>query len=155
AEILAIERGFVLRTAEDKPIEHFGYVDGRSNPRILKDEIEREEKRAWDPSAPLAQLLASDPFNSAPDTFGSFFVFRKLEQNVRGFNQGVRELAARLQMDGALAGAMVVGRFKDGTPVTLAQQSGLTDVNDFNYRDDREARKCPFHAHIRKANQRG
>ncbi len=155
AEILAIEWGYVLRTPEGKPIEHFGYVDGRSNPRFLKDELEREEKQVWDPSAPLAQVLAPDPFNSAPDAFGSFFVFRKLEQNVRGFNLGVRELTARLQVDETLAGAMVVGRFKDGTPLTLEPQAGLGDENDFNYRNDRDAFKCPFHAHIRKANQRG
>jgi Dyp-type peroxidase family len=155
ADILAIEWGFVLRTAEGKAIEHFGYIDGRSNPRILKDELESEEKQFWDPSAPLAQALALDPFNSAPDSFGSFFVFRKLEQNVRGFNLGVRELAARLQIDETLAGAMVVGRFKDGTPLTLRPEPGMRDVNDFNYRKDRDALNCPFHAHIRKANQRG
>ncbi len=155
AEILATEPGHVLRNAEGEPIEHFGYVDGRSNPRVLKDELDREEKKVWDPSAPLGQAIANDPFNTSPDTFGSFLVFRKLEQNVRGFNLGIRELAARLGISEELAGAMVVGRFKDGTPLTLAPEDGLKDVNDFNYRADRDALKCPFHAHIRKANQRG
>ncbi|MGH9937296.1 MAG: Dyp-type peroxidase, partial [Blastocatellia bacterium] len=155
AQILATEQGNVIRDAKERPVEQFGYVDGRSNPRILKDELDREQKEVWDPSIPLGQVIANDAFNSAPDTFGSFMVFRKLEQNVRGFNLGVRELAERLGVDVALAGAMVVGRFKDGTPLTLAPQAGLEDVNDFNYRDDRDAAKCPFHAHIRKANQRG
>lgn len=155
ADIPATELGAPLRTPEGKALEHFGYVDGRSNPRFLKEDLDREEKQVWDPSAPIGQLLAADPFNTSPDAFGSFFVFRKLEQNVRGFNLGIRELAARLQVDEALAGAMVVGRFKDGTPLTLASQPGLSDVNDFNYRGDRDALKCPFHAHIRKANQRG
>ncbi|MCI0389028.1 MAG: Dyp-type peroxidase [Acidobacteria bacterium] len=155
AQILATEPGNVIRDAKQRPLEQFGYVDGRSNPRILKDELDREEKEFWDPSIPLGQIIANDPFNTAPDTFGSFLVFRKLEQNVRGFNLGVRELAERLGVNEALAGAMVVGRFKDGTPLTLAPQAGLQDVNDFNYRNDREALKCPFHAHIRKANQRG
>lgn len=155
AEILATEQGALLRTPEGKTLEHFGYIDGRSNPRFLKEDLEHEEKQVWNPSAPIGQLLAADPFNTSPDAFGSFFVFRKLEQNVRGFNLGIRELAARLQVDEALAGAMVVGRFKDGTPLTLAPQPGLSDVNDFNYRGDRDALKCPFHAHIRKANQRG
>lgn len=155
AQVLATEPGYVLRNAEGDPLEHFGYLDGRSQPRVLKDELDREEKQIWDPSFPLGQLIANDPFNTAPDTFGSYLVFRKLEQNVRGFNLGVRELAARLDIDEALAGAMIVGRFKDGTPLTLVPEDGMGDVNDFNYRQDRDALKCPFHAHIRKANQRG
>jgi len=155
AQILSTEHGKVLRNAQGKAIEQFGYVDGRSNPRVLKDELDREQKEFWDPSAPLGQLVANDAFNSAPDSFGSYVVFRKLEQNVRGFNLGVRELAERLGIDVALAGAMVVGRFKDGTPVTLKPHPGMEDVNDFNYREDQDALKCPFHAHIRKANQRG
>ncbi|MCI0336779.1 MAG: Dyp-type peroxidase [Acidobacteria bacterium] len=155
AQILAIERGYVLRNSEKEPIEHFGYVDGLSNPRFLKGDLELEERQTWDPSAPLGQVLAPDPFNTAPDAFGSYFVFRKLEQNVHGFNLGIRELSARLRVDEALAGAMVVGRFRDGTPLTLEPQAGLGAVNDFNYRNDKDALKCPFHAHIRKANQRG
>jgi Dyp-type peroxidase family len=154
AEIVAEERGQVLKRG-DKAIEHFGYVDGRSNPLFLKDELENEAKEAWDPSASLGLVLAPDPFNSAPDAFGSYFVFRKLEQNVRNFNQAVRDLAEQLQLDADLAGAMVVGRFKDGTPVTLKSEPGMGDVNDFNYKNDLDATRCPFHAHIRKANQRG
>jgi len=154
AEVLTIEEGHVLRR-DGKAIEHFGYVDGRSNPLFLKAELEAEEKGAWDPSAPLALALTSDPFNSAPDTFGSYFVFRKLEQKVRGFNQQVKNLATQLQLDGDLAGAMLVGRFRDGTPVTLQSHDGLGDVNNFNYKNDLDATKCPFHGHIRKANQRG
>jgi len=155
ATVLAVEHGHVLRDAAGKSIEHFGYIDGRSQPLFLKSDLEQEETSAWDPSAPLGQLLATDPFNSAPDAFGSYFVFRKLEQNVRNFNQAVRDLAAQLQLDVDLAGAMVVGRFKDGAPVTLASNSGSGDANNFNYKGDLDATKCPFHAHIRKANQRG
>jgi Dyp-type peroxidase family len=145
----------VIRDGKQRSLEHFGYIDGRSNPRIMKDELDGEKKEIWDPSIPLGQVIAKDPFNSAPDSFGSFLVFRKLEQNVRGFNLGIKELAARLGIEEALAGAMVVGRFKDGTPLTLAPEAGLEDVNDFNYRADQDGLKCPFHAHIRKANQRG
>jgi deferrochelatase/peroxidase EfeB len=31
----------------------------------------------------------------------------------------------------------------------------MGDVNDFKYKNDLDATRCPFHAHIRKANQRG
>ncbi len=156
ADVVTSEFGRALRDQNKNPIEHFGYVDGRSNPLFLQSDLDKEPGTAnWDPTAPLGQVLAPDPFNSSPDAFGSFFVFRKLEQNVLRFNQEVGKLALQLGIDPALAGAMVVGRFKDGTPVTLSPKDGSGQINDFNYRQDRESRQCPLHAHIRKANQRG
>ena len=54
-----------------------------------------------------------------------------------------------------LAGAMIVGRFEDGTPVTLSDTAeGLAPPNNFSYTGDAGTR-CPFHAHIRKVNPRG
>ncbi len=156
AEALTIERGLQQRRG-DTAVEHFGYVDGRSNPLFLKSDLKDEQTTKWDPSAPLGLALAADPLNSSPDAFGSYFVFRKLEQNVKNFNQAVKGLAKQLGVDvnEDLAGAMVVGRFRDGTPVTLQCNDGLGAVNDFNYKNDKKATKCPFHGHIRKANQRG
>jgi deferrochelatase/peroxidase EfeB len=56
-----------------------------------------------------------------------------------------------------LAGAMAVGRFEDGRPVTLSRTDGFRPAkeNNFTYANDAGAFKCPFHAHIRKANPRG
>lgn len=156
AEVLTIERGLQQRRG-GTAIEQFGYVDGRSNPLFLKSDFDNEPTNVWDPSAPLGLALAADPLNSSPDAFGSYFVFRKLEQNVKSFNQAVKGLAKQLgvNVNEDLAGAMVVGRFRDGTPVTLQPNDGLKAVNDFNYKNDKNATKCPFHGHIRKANQRG
>jgi deferrochelatase/peroxidase EfeB len=58
-----------------------------------------------------------------------------------------------------LAGSMVVGRFEDGTPTTLhseavERQSEKEMDNDFDYRNDTQGLKCPFHAHIRITNPR-
>lgn len=52
---------------------------------------------------------------------------------------------------------MAVGRFRDGTPVTLSQKDGmdLARANNFTYADDAQGLQCPFHAHIRKVNPRG
>lgn len=159
AEILTIERGTVLRNAKGEPIEPFGYVDARSQPLFLKDDLDAEKQAgidAWDPSAPLGLVLVDDPFTNEEDSFGSYLVFRKLRQDVAGFNAGVRALAAALATDEALAGALVVGRFKDGTPVTQRPWDGLGAVNNFEYlAHDRVGNRCPFHAHVRKANQRG
>jgi Dyp-type peroxidase family len=159
AEVLTVERGTVLRNPKGDPIEHFGYVDARSQPLFLKGDLDAEREGGvdvWDPSAPLGLVLIHDPFTNEEDSFGSFLVFRKLEQDVAGFTAGVQALAASLAVDEPLAGALVVGRFKDGTPVTQRPWDGLGPVNNFAYLpQDRLGNRCPFHAHIRKANQRG
>jgi len=159
ASILGVERGTVLRNAKGEPIEHFGYVDARSQPLFLKSDIDAEKAKGtdvWDPSAPLRTVLVPDPHATVDDSLGSYLVFRKLRQDVAGFNARIRELASQLTTNEPLAGALVVGRFKDGTPVTLQPNDGLGAANNFVYRPlDPAGNRCPFHAHIRKANQRG
>jgi len=159
ASVLTVEHGTVLRNARGEPIEHFGYIDARSQPLFLKGDLDREREQGvdvWDPSAPLGLVLVDDPFSSEEDSFGSYLVFRKLRQDVDGFNAGVRALASRLSIGEDLAGSLVVGRFKDGTPVTRQATDGLGATNNFEYLpEDRSGNRCPFHAHIRKANQRG
>ena len=58
-----------------------------------------------------------------------------------------------------MARAYVVGRFQDGTPVELHDHELGAETQDyvtnFNYADDMEGSRCPFHAHIRKTNPRG
>lgn len=176
AEVVAIEEGHVLRNeqaqAQDKdeprsegkgsgkgqPIEHFGYVDGRSQPIFFKGDIDKEEggMDRWDPTAPLSLVLVPDPFAKGKDCYGSYFVFRKLEQDVKAFNEAISALANHLDVHPDMAGAMAVGRFKDGTPVTLQRMEGLRDVNNFEYESaDNDGNRCPAHAHIRKVNPRG
>lgn len=160
ADVLTVERGTALRNDAGEAIEHFGFVDARSQPLFLKEDIEAEEQAEgtdrWDPSAPLRLVLLPDPLASEEESFGSYFVFRKLEEDVAGFNAGVRALAAELGVGEDLAGAYAVGRFKDGTPVTLQFADGLRALNNFAYLPhDPDGGRCPFHAHIRKANQRG
>jgi len=107
AEILTVERGTVLRNARGDPIEHFGYVDSRSQPLFLQADLDAEKAAgvdAWDPSAPLGLVLVDDPFTSEEDSFGSYLVFRKLQQDVANFNAGVKDLATRLAADEALTG---------------------------------------------------
>src|SRR5437899_11244009 len=152
AEILTVERGTVLRNARGDPVEPFGYVDSRSQPLFLQADLEAEKASgvdAWDPSAPLGLVLVDDPFTSEEDCFGSYLVFRKLQQDVENFNAGVKDLATRLGADEPLAGALVVGRFIDGSPVTLRPWDGLGAVNYFDYvTHDRVGNRCPHHVHI-------
>lgn len=160
------EQGTALLRGEEG-IEHFGYVDGRSQPLMLDEEVVRElnlqgEPFVWDPEfGPLDAALVRDPGGAGLDSYGSFLVLRKLEQDVAGFKAAEEKLADRLQlMTGEareLAGALVVGRFEDGTPVIHANRAGgATNVaNNFVYDGDPQAMRCPFQSHIRKTNPRG
>lgn len=166
-KVVARENGMGLRRQLDPSdpstvvhVEHFGYVDGRSQPVFLEEQLDAEKASGgvstWDPSAPLSLVLARDPLGKGDASYGSFLVFRKLEQNVRGWNRAVTSLAGELGVQQELAGAMAMGRFKDGTPVVEQGTSGRTDVhNNFDFAGDVDGRRCPFQAHIRKTNPRG
>lgn len=161
AEVLGIEEGNVLRR-QSEPVEHFGYFDGISQPLFTKQDVDANRERnpktdAWNPSARLSLVLVDDPLTHAPDAFGSYLVYRKLSQNVPRFVETVTKLAQSLGANADLAGAYTVGRFKDGTPVALAEHgaSALSKDNDFNYDKDSDGVRCPVHAHIRKVNPRG
>ena len=71
--------------------------------------------------------------------------------------------------DRARAGAMVVGRFRDGTPLAVTDRDGFIPAKANNFRydgldttlkprpgapEDLFAAKCPFQAHIRRVNPR-
>lgn len=164
AEICAIEYGHVLRNAQGKHVEHFGYVDGLSEPLFFERDMQRarqlgEQATLWSTASPDL-VLVPDPYgakeNGRPVDSGSFLVFRKLEQYVRAFKAREQELAQALgpRRDyGTNAGALAVGRFKDGTPLALFPTDGHP-TNSFSYDDDPEGAHCPLQAHIRKVNPR-
>jgi Dyp-type peroxidase family len=196
ARIVAVEIGQALRNEDGEGIEHFGYVDGRSQPLFLTSDFrhleadhrigprtrERVSDKAharesgridlWSPFAPLSLALIADPGVAQPDSFGSYYVFRKLEQDVMRFSMAEQQLADALNLEGvdrARAGAMIVGRFRDGTPLALSSTDGLIPAKANNFRydgldaayavapdapSDELGLKCPFQAHIRKVNPR-
>lgn len=174
-EILVVERGDALRNKENNEgIEHFGYVDGRSQPIYLTTDLEKEGAiDKWNPVEPLNIVLTADKL-AGNGNWGSYFVFRKLEQDVLSFKTREQKLADELGFttneERERAGALAVGRFEDGTPVVLSPTDGFIPLkeNNFNYDidDDRPdpqnpantipgGLKCPFQAHIRKTNPRG
>lgn len=162
--VLRQEVGIAYKNANGDGVEHFGYVDGRSQPLMLVEDIEREAQfstgiKQWDPTFPLGTALVSDPAGDS-SAFGSYFVFRKLEQNVKGFKEREDLLADALGFKGndrERAGALAVGRFEDGTPIVLQHGEGMQHPvsNNFGYDEDQAGRKCPFQSHIRKTNPRG
>jgi len=165
--VIGRDAGHALRrTPKGLGIEHFGYVDGRSQPLMLQEEVDAERDQhggidQWDPAfGPGELILVKDPNGGDEDAYGSYLVYRKLEQNVRGFKEQELALAGDLKLiglDKERAGAMVVGRFEDGTPLVTQKVDGGTPEagNNFNYDGDLDGLKCPFQAHIRKVNPRG
>jgi Dyp-type peroxidase family len=149
-KIIHIQKGTILRNEHGLGIEHFGYVDGVSQPIFMEtDDVGSE----WNDYADIKDMaLVNDVSDSK--SFGSYFVFRKLEQNVKGFKEAEENLGL-----GEIGGAYLVGRFEDGTPVAkYAEEKGIKSEqeldNNFNYKNDPKGSKCPFHSHIRVTNQR-
>jgi Dyp-type peroxidase family len=162
--VLGEETGIARRNSRHEGIEHFGYVDGRSQPLMLQQDVSHEENgdgtSQWDPRFGPDQVLVKCPGGATNDSFGSYFVFRKLEQKVQGFKIKEQELADAMGLvgeDRERAGALVVGRFEDGTPIVMHDEAkDFSPVpNNFNYANDPNALRCPFQGHIRKSNPRG
>ncbi|MBU1377402.1 MAG: Dyp-type peroxidase [Alphaproteobacteria bacterium] len=170
-QVVGVDAGHALRSdpsvnePKGRGIEHFGYVDGRSQPLMLSQDVAREQNESdgidvWDPRVgPGKSVLVRDPNGKSDDSYGSFLVYRKLEQNVAGFKHRENALADALSLvgeDRERAGAMVVGRFEDGTPLILESEAKDPNPtpNNFDYASDAPGDRCPIHAHIRKINPR-
>ena len=168
-----------VRPGKERGHEHFGFLDGISQPGIRG--LTRPSKPGYRPEEglPGQDLLwpgefvfgypgqdPNDPVKpgKAPDMAapwmknGSFMVFRRLEQKVPEFRKFVAERAARLGMDRELLAARMFGRWKSGAPLERAPLRDDPALgadpnrnNDFAYADDPFQRKCPYAAHIRKA----
>ncbi len=161
AKSLYVEMGKGIRNNEGNHIEHFGYVDGISQPHMLTDKIDdgRISIENWNPKGKLALALVEEPNDENQKSYGSYLVFRKLDQNVKAFRDAEDALAKKMQISIDYAGAQMVGRYRNGTPlipISPPQPTSAGKMNDFNFSSDRTTgSKCPFGSHIRKTNQRG
>lgn len=162
ARILQVQKGEILRSKDGFPIEHFGYVDGISQPEFLK---ESKEFKSWRYPSSLSLVLTRDIAIRDTSCFGSYLVFRKLEQNVEAFKKRENELGKLLfpsdedKSKRELAGAYVIGRFENSTPVVKHSEEGEigneNDIdNDFDYSTDNAGSRCPYFAHMRMMNPR-
>jgi len=150
-------------------LEHFGFVDGLSQPRIHGVTAGR---RAAELPAGEALLgyrdvdgdTAGAGLPTALARNGSYLVYRKLEQDVPAFRELTQELAGRLEGKVAngtdpeqLAAAKLMGRWRNGTPLTLSSNGQDANVprGHFGFQEqDAEGHGCPVGAHIRRANPR-
>ena len=96
---------------------------------------------------------------------GSYLVFRRLRQDVKGFHAFLEATATMLSaqnpafagISAAKVGAKFVGRWASGAPIVKAPDQdnpALENDVDFEFQaedDDPQGFKCPFAGHIRKA----
>jgi len=163
--------------------EHFGFADGFSQPAIegvSEDSAVGEgvrEKTGWRPLALGEFLLGHEDeesrtdrrarLPSAPDDplgrNGTYMVWRKLHQDVALFRSTLREASASYgDGDEAKLMAKVVGRWPNGSPVTLWPEAPPAQfdarspgANSFGYTDgDADGFGCPIGAHVRRSNPR-
>jgi Dyp-type peroxidase family len=182
--------------------EHFGFKDGISQPGVRGVDTPDDPIGNPDQGHPGQDLLWPGEFvlgyatqiptakegvdgpNPDPGTDsksgpswakdGSYLVFRRLGQDVQGFESEVRRLANQLGWSEDLTGAKLVGRYKSGAPIeqrkfqpgpytppstdpgrasdgnpALGNNNALN--NNFEFGDDSRGAICPVAAHIRKA----
>ncbi|MEN8174392.1 MAG: peroxidase [Pseudomonadota bacterium] len=91
---------------------------------------------------------------------GCYLVLRQLHQDVPGFWQFTdRQSGSDPERRDRLAAAMV-GRRRDGTPLVPLSDKEIPGIaagakdNRFTYESDPDGHRCPFGAHIRRANPR-
>jgi Dyp-type peroxidase family len=169
-------------TRSDAPgHEHFGFRDGISQPGVrgLTASSYPDGSGTSDPPQDVvaggefvlgyprerSPDAAEDPLSPEPDWTrnGSYLVFRRLRQDVKGFGDFVAAEAAKQNMSPDLFGAKLVGRYRSGAPLVgggnAAVDPGTTDpsrldkdrINAFVYGADPQGREVPRAAHIRKA----
>lgn len=151
----AVETGATWRDAAGVVREPFGFADGIAGPKFFAG----EGRAGPGNDVPLEEIFLSEGVHRG----GTFLVFRKLEQHVRAFRtrHSVREATE------------LVGRSPDGVPLVGATfpaqptspcndpaapvAANSSDASDdrFDFAADPRGARCPFHAHIRRANPRG
>jgi Dyp-type peroxidase family len=169
-------------TRPDAPgYEHFGFRDGISQPAI-RGLTASSYPQGSDQAVPPQDVIAGgefvlgyprqqpsdpadDPLTPQPDWTenGSYLVFRRLRQDVRGFQEFLSREAAKLGTTVDLLGAKLVGRYRSGAPLVGAgnatRDPGTTKpevlekdrINAFGYSTDPGGTQVPRAAHIRKA----
>jgi deferrochelatase/peroxidase EfeB len=92
---------------------------------------------------------------------GCYLVLRTLKQNVQGFWQFVNAQAASEPERREDLAAAMVGRRRDGSPLVPLSEVPIPGIeaktakqNQFTFDTDANGIRCPFGAHIRRANPR-
>lgn len=166
-----------VRPGKEKGHEHFGFLDGISNPAVQDVDTKPIPGQETIPQGiVLLGRKGDDTLETPPKPVtrppwaldGSFLSFRYLFQLVPEFNSFLKrnpipEVHPR-ELGSELLGARLVGRWKSGAPTDITPLHDNPDLgrdqnrnNDFRFAfpDDQTTQdRCPFAAHIRKMNPR-
>ncbi|KAL4068715.1 hypothetical protein V8B97DRAFT_1971347 [Scleroderma yunnanense] len=164
--------------------EHFGFMDGISQPAMRGLNHPRPGQTEVDVGVLITGYEGDPVRDKRPEwgTDGTFMVFRKLEQDVPGFNEYKqrngpkwREFVPKVPVEHGktltdkegtdLFAARLFGRFQSGAPLPLcpvfddpelAADKNRNNNFDFSISGIPEPtdKFCPFTAHIRKVNSR-
>jgi len=138
---------------DEHPKDYFGFRDGFSQPEPVDhipvpgtDQVARGEL-FWGYSNDRTD--APPPPDPLLDN-GTFLVVRKLHQNVRLLHDTVDATATSKVRSRRILSKMM-GRTPSGRPMV---SDSTPYGNDFDYQGDEHGVRCPFQAHIRRANPR-
>jgi Dyp-type peroxidase family len=89
---------------------------------------------------------------------GTYLVFRQLEQDVREFWRFMNQQSGGDQAETQKLAAVMVGRTREGEPLVPISEQPIPGVdnrkNQFTFDQDPAGARCPFGAHVRRANPR-
>jgi Dyp-type peroxidase family len=156
--------------------DHFGFADGIAQPSLHGSGVKARPgdgqpngDGTWRDVAVGEFLLGHQDEDgglpaapAAPfDCNGTFMVYRKLRQDTAAFRRFIAEQGAKYPGGPEKLAAKIVGRWPDGTPLSVSPDgpdpsvaSDPARINDFSYADDAEGLRCPLGAHIRRTNPR-
>ncbi|KAF8576379.1 Dyp-type peroxidase [Ramaria rubella] len=160
-----------VRPGNQKGHEHFGYLDGVSNPAVKGIVTPFPGQQVIDPGVLLLGQTGDTVTRPAWAKNGSILVYRHLDQLVPEFDKFKRDNAlnvAELGVDqGAeLLGSRFFGRWKSGAPIDITplkddpvlaadpQRNNNFDFSNKSFPQPTDQSHCPFAAHIRKVNPR-
>ncbi|MCJ1287576.1 hypothetical protein MMC26_006928 [Xylographa opegraphella] len=158
-----------VRPGKEKGHEHFGFLDGISQPAVQGFDTNPNPGQG---TVPLGTILLGREGDTVTRPSwaldGSFISFRYLFQLVPELNEFLKNNAipgVPVKQGSGLLGARLVGRWKSGAPIDLTPEQddpvlGADPLrnNNFSYNilnDQTTQDRCPFVAHIRKTNPRG
>ena len=123
------------------------------------------DRRLIDADSASAGLLAAEDAPEKKDVGrnGTYLVMRQLRQDVRGFWQFACRHANGNAGEAEKLAAAFVGRTRKGSPLVRPQEQPIPGVgpdpdevcrNQFTFAKDPTGARCPFGAHVRRANPR-
>lgn len=157
---------------ESHPVEHFGYLDGVSQP-MIKGLSRADHAKCNRPEAYRLHAVAAGEFvlgqpnertirtpypeDECFGENGSYLVVRQMAQHVGAFNDLVKDLARHYEGEdqpNEFAAAKIMGRYRDGTPLTDMPPEERS-FSSFAFAErDAGGLQCPLSSHVRRANPR-